>query len=214
MPDAQQPGAEKWLPDRPTLPALRAAVPSCRGCELWHDATQAVFSAGTSSARIAFVGEQPGDQEDREGKPFVGPAGRVLDEALVAAEIDRRDVYVTNAVKHFRHHIDRGSKRRIHDKPSVGQVNACHPWLAAEFAVVEPDLVVCLGATAGRSVLGRPVRIAAERGHVLDIEGFDAKALVTTHPSAVLRLRGRDGYDEAFDGFVSDLEAARRFLSG
>jgi uracil-DNA glycosylase family protein len=167
-----------------------------------------VFSDGRARARMMLVGEQPGDREDVEGEPFVGPAGRVLDEALSAAGIARRDVYLTNAVKHFRH-TTRG-KRRIHEKPGIAHVTACHPWLVAELAAVDPAVVVCLGATAGRAVLGRPVRVTAERGDLTDADG--RTALVTTHPSALLRLRGRGGYDEAFGALVHDLEVAASAL--
>jgi uracil-DNA glycosylase len=197
-------GAEAWVPERPTLPRLSAAASDCRGCELWADATQVVFSSGAPDARMVLVGEQPGDREDLEGEPFVGPAGRVLDEALEAAGISREDVYLTNAVKHFRHQ-QRG-KRRLHQKPELRHLEACHPWLEAELAVVAPAVVVCLGATAGRSVLGRPVRIGAERGVV--VPDSEPATVVTTHPSAVLRLRGKDGYAEAFGGLVSDLRVA------
>jgi uracil-DNA glycosylase family protein len=197
--------AGKWLPDRPTVRRLAAAAADCRGCELWQDATQVVFSAGPAKARLALVGEQPGDQEDRVGEPFVGPAGRVLDDALEEAGIGRDEVYLTNAVKHFRH--EQRGKRRIHQKPELRHLVACHPWLEAELGVVDPDVVVCLGATAGRAVLGRPVKIGAERGHLLD-ELPDRRALITTHPSALLRLRGRGGWDEAFEALVADLRVA------
>jgi uracil-DNA glycosylase len=197
--------ASKWLPDRPTVRRLAAAAADCRGCELWQDATQVVFSAGAAKARLALVGEQPGDQEDRQGRPFVGPAGRVLDDALEEAGISRDEVYLTNAVKHFRH--EQRGKRRIHQKPELRHLVACHPWLEAELDVVDPDVVVCLGATAGRAVLGRPVKIGAERGHLLD-ELPGRRALITTHPSALLRLRGRGGWDEAFEALVADLRVA------
>ena len=141
-------GAEAWVPVTRSVAKLASAAEECRGCELWEDATQVVFSRGRASARLALVGEQPGDQEDRAGEPFVGPAGRVLADALEAAKIDPSRVYLTNAVKHFRHTV-RG-KRRIHEKPAVGHVTACHPWLEAELSVVRPHVVVCLGATAGR----------------------------------------------------------------
>ncbi|GAB3045445.1 UdgX family uracil-DNA binding protein [Parafrigoribacterium mesophilum] len=218
MVDVQRPGAQRWLPER--VPAggtgieeLHKAAQRCRGCELWRDATQLVFSAGVASAPLMLVGEQPGDREDRVGEPFVGPAGRVLADALEAADIAQADVYLTNAVKHF-HFVERG-KRRIHATPEVGHIAACHPWLEAELAAVAPDVIVCLGATAGRSVLGRPVRIGAERGTVLHETALNQIApniggvLVTAHPSAVLRLRGRDGWDEAFDQLVHDLAVAR-----
>lgn len=152
-PDVERPGAEAWVPAEGGLAALREAAPGCRGCELWRDATQVVFSTGPRSAGLMLVGEQPGDQEDRTGEPFVGPAGRVLDDALEAAGIRREDVYLTNAVKHFRHEPAAPGKRRIHAKPAVGHIVACQPWLEAELEVVSPKVVVCLGATAARAVL-------------------------------------------------------------
>jgi uracil-DNA glycosylase len=210
MADVERPGAQQWLPERvPSgnkgIELLEHAAQQCRGCELWRDATQLVFSSGAATAAIMLVGEQPGDREDLEGVPFVGPAGHVLSDALAAAGIDPARVYLTNAVKHFRF-TERG-KRRIHATPEVGHITACHPWLDAELAAVAPDVVVCLGATAGRSVLGRPVRIGAERGTVLHADV--GEVVITAHPSAVLRLRGRDGWDEAFDALVRDLEVAK-----
>ena len=205
MADEERPGAEQYLPGERDLESLRAAAPGCRGCELYRDATQVVFSAGRAGTPLMLVGEQPGDREDVEGAPFVGPAGRILDQALADAGIDRGDVYVTNAVKHFR--FRQQGKRRIHEKPAVGNIVACHPWLEAELAAVRPRVVVCLGATAGRSVLGRAVRIQQERGKPQ--EAPDGRAvLITTHPSALLRLRGDPGWDAAYDAFVADLEAA------
>lgn len=198
--------ARAWLPERDSLPALESAAHECRGCELWHDATQVVFGDGPGDAALVLVGEQPGDREDRDGEPFVGPAGGVLDSALEEAGIDRHEVYLTNAVKHFRH--EQRGKRRIHRKPELRHLVACGPWLEAELKVVSPAIVVCLGTTAGRAVLGRTVRIGAERGQVLD-ELPGHATVITTHPSAVLRLRGRDGYDDAFDALVSDLALAR-----
>jgi DNA polymerase len=207
----EQGGAEPFVPAGGGVTALREAAPACRGCELWEDATQVVFSAGGAGARLMLVGEQPGDREDREGTPFVGPAGRVLDEALEAAGIRRDDVYLTNAVKHFRHHPDPRGKRRIHDKPAVSHIVACHPWLSAELRAVRPRVVVCLGATAARSVLGRSVKITQERGQVMPgASAGDYAVVITTHPSALLRLRGEPGWEEAFDGFVGDLETAAR----
>jgi uracil-DNA glycosylase family protein len=209
MPEGERPGAGRWVPEHRTLASLRAAAPACRGCELWADATQVVFSQGAASARIMLVGEQPGDREDRLGKPFVGPAGQVLADAVDAAAIDRDELYVTNAVKHFRFEV-RGTgeqgKRRIHKTPETAHIVACEPWLEAEIAVVDPELVVCLGATAGRAVFGRPVRIGAERGVVLETRG--RKALITSHPSAVLRLKGEPGFDDAFAALVADLQVA------
>lgn len=198
--------ARPWVPSRRTLSALAEAATGCRGCELWEDATQVVFGDGVTAARIMLVGEQPGDREDIEGEPFVGPAGRVLDDALDAAGIARDLTYVTNAVKHFR--FDQRGPRRIHKKPAVGHIRACHPWLEAELEAVGPAVVVALGATAGRAVLGRAVRVTAERGQV--IEGPDGlgPVVLTTHPSALLRLRGKGGYDEAFEALVRDLRTA------
>jgi uracil-DNA glycosylase len=210
MADVERPGAQQWLPERVDsgdrgIAQLEHAAQQCRGCELWRDATQLVFSSGAATASMMLVGEQPGEREDREGVPFVGPAGQVLSDALEAAGIDQTGVYLTNAVKHFRF-TERG-KRRIHATPEVAHITACHPWLDAELAAVTPDVIVCLGATAGRSVLGRPVRIGAERGAVL--HESVGRVVITAHPSAVLRLRGRDGWDEAFDSLVRDLEVAK-----
>jgi uracil-DNA glycosylase len=206
--DEERPGAARWVPERHTLDALRSAAAACHGCELWRDARHVVFSQGGASADIMLVGEQPGDHEDTAGEPFVGPAGRLLDEALEAAHIDRESTYLTNAVKHFRHH--HSGKRRIHDKPEVGNIVACHPWFEAELDVVQPSVILCLGATAVRSVLGRPIPITRARGQRFDGPDAapDAAVFVTTHPSAVLRMRGKEGFDEAFDRFVSDLETA------
>ncbi len=209
-----RPGAQRWVPPDGDVPALRAAAPACRGCELWADATQVVFSAGGPRARLLLVGEQPGDQEDRAGEPFVGPAGRVLDDALREAGIERADVYVTNAVKHFRFTAPERGTRRLHRKPAIGHIDACRPWLAAEVAAVRPDVVVCLGATAARSVLGVDVGVEAVRGRPLEeplaVAGGDVapRVVVTSHPSAVLRLRGKDGWAEAFGRLVDDLRAA------
>ncbi|WP_448073122.1 UdgX family uracil-DNA binding protein [Georgenia yuyongxinii] len=206
--EPERPGAQRWVPPEGDVESLRSAAPGCRGCELWAGATQVVFSAGSPSARLVLVGEQPGDREDREGRPFVGPAGRVLDDALQVAGIDPADVYLTNAVKHFR--FDERGNRRIHKKPGVVHIAACLPWLAAELGAVRPDVVVCLGATAGRAVLGRTVRITAERGEVLTRPGPDGdlRVLLTTHPSAVVRLRGRPEFEAAFAALVADLRRA------
>lgn len=204
-----RPGAQEWVPPDADVDALAAAAPGCRGCELWAPATQVVFGAGPADARTVLVGEQPGDREDRAGEPFVGPAGRVLHDALGTAGLDPGAVYVTNAVKHFRF-TERGA-RRLHKSPAVAHVRACHPWLAAELAAVAPRVVVCLGATAARSVLGRDVTVGELRGRVLDehpADAPDAAVLVTVHPSALLRLRGRQGWDEAYAAFVADLRTA------
>ena len=204
-----RPGAQEWVPDDARVEALTEASHACRGCELWADATQVVFSTGPEDAGLALVGEQPGDREDREGEPFVGPAGRVLADALEAAGLDAGGVYLTNAVKHFRH-VERG-KRRLHKTPDVAHVRACLPWLEAELSVVRPRVVVALGATAARAVLGRPVRVGEVRGTLLDdAEGVrpETAVVVTTHPSSLLRLRDRADRDAAFDALVADLRVA------
>jgi uracil-DNA glycosylase len=194
-----QPG----IPERPTLPKLRRAIQDCRACELWADAIQAVPGEGTSRAAVMLVGEQPGDREDREGAPFTGPAGRLLDRALDEAGIDRRSVYVTNAVKHFRHRA-RG-KRRIHQRPDASHVAACRPWLDAELTVVKPRVLVCLGATAAQALIGRHVRVTKDRGRPLDSPLAEC-AIVTVHPSSILRARDDDERHAAFSAFVEDLE--------
>ena len=182
---AQYPTAEPFLPESRDLSSLRAAVDGCRGCDLWERATQAVFGEGRPQADVMLVGEQPGDQEDRQGAPFVGPAGRLLDEALAEAGVDRDRAYVTNAVKHFKWR-ERG-KRRIHDKPSWSQIGACRPWLLAELAAVKPRALVLMGATAAQSLLGRDVRVTRDRGRY-EGDGLAPLAqlvVVTIHPSAI-----------------------------
>lgn len=202
--------AADFLPPVSTLPALRQAASGCRGCGLYRDATQTVFGEGPARARLMLVGEQPGDQEDRAGHPFVGPSGRLLDEALEEARIDRDAVYVTNAVKHFKWSKDRGGgKRRIHEKPSASEVEACRPWLEQELWLIRPQVVVCLGATAARSVLARAVTITASRGRPLTSpEGY--RTLVTVHPSALLRIPDPGDREDAEERFVADLRAAGR----
>lgn len=204
---AETKDATPWVPESRDLGDLESAAHGCRGCELWQPATQVVFGSGGRSARIVLVGEQPGDQEDKQGEPFVGPAGRVLDQALAEAGIDREAAYLTNAVKHFR--FQQRGKRRIHQKPDLGHLVACHPWLDAELEAVDARVVVAMGATAARAVLGRPVKIGEVRGRLL--EEPTRPVLVTTHPSAVLRLRGRDGYDGAYASLVEDLRVVAPF---
>jgi len=201
-------GAAPFVPEGAPIDVLREAATRCRGCELWEPASQVVFSAGPPAASIVLVGEQPGDQEDRRGLPFVGPAGQLLVRAIKDAGIDPASVYRTNAVKHFR--FEQRGARRIHRTPEVQHITACHPWLHAELGQLSPGVVVALGATAGRSVFGRPVRIGAERGRVLEgaIPDSSAKALLTAHPSAVLRMQGDPGYDEAYAALVADLRTA------
>jgi DNA polymerase len=194
--------AEPFLPERPTLPALAEAVQHCRGCPLYANATQAVFGEGRRSARVMLVGEPPGDQEDRAGKPFVGPAGQLLDQALDAAGIDRSETYVTNAVKHFKWK-PRGP-RRIHDKPSWSEQLACRPWLDAELAVIKPEVLILLGATAAQALLGRSFRVTRDRGRVPHSD-LARTVIATFHPSANLRSRDRE---EMFRSLVADLTLA------
>ena len=196
------------MPEHADIEGLKKAAMSCQGCELWQPATQVVFSAGNPRAPLALVGEQPGDVEDRKGIPFVGPAGRLLQDALDEAGVRREDVYVTNAVKHFRF-TERG-KRRIHATPQVTHIKACLPWLEAELTLVDPALIVCLGATAARALLGPDFRVTKQRGQVLELPtpvGI-RPVLATVHPSAVLRATAEER-NEAFGGLVSDLRTAR-----
>jgi uracil-DNA glycosylase family protein len=193
------------LPPGATLAAARAKARTCRACNLWRDATQTVFGAGASRAPLVLVGEQPGDQEDLEGAPFVGPAGRVLREALAEAGIDPRSVYLTNAVKHFK--WEPRGKRRIHAKPRIGEILACHPWLTFELAKVRPAVVVCLGTTAARAVLGRPVTIATVRGRALTAAGLGA-VFVTPHPTAILRAPDAASRAHGRAQLVEDLSRA------
>jgi uracil-DNA glycosylase family protein len=209
----EAPTAEPFLPERRSLKALREASASCRGCPLHADATQTVFGAGRASARMVLVGEQPGDREDREGKPFVGPAGRVLDEALVEAGIERSEVYVTNAVKHFKWRQGRG-KRRLHQRPAMEEIHACRPWLEAELAAIAPELVIGLGATAARALLGTAFRVTRDRGTFVE---SDLAPLVTAtvHPSSLLRIDDAPERALATAEFTRDLaEAARRVGAG
>ena len=207
--------AEEFVPDTRSLDALRQAAVGCRGCELWEPATRTVFSAGPVDARVALVGEQPGDVEDRQGQPFVGPAGRLLVKAVDDAGIPREITYRTNAVKHFRFTRAGPGKRRIHQTPELSHITACKPWLAAELRILEPEVVVCLGATAVRSLLGTTVKVMRDRGTVLERETSlgPIAFVVTVHPSAVLRA---DDRDTAYAGLVSDLEvvAGRLGLGG
>jgi uracil-DNA glycosylase len=195
-------------PERPkSVEELREAAAGCHGCDLWENATQTVFGEGAEHARLMFIGEQPGDQEDLQGKPFVGPAGKLLERALDEAGIDRRRVYVTNAVKHFR--WTRRGKRRLHEKPNAGQVRACRPWLEAEIEVVRPRLLVLLGATAAQSVMGSAFRVSRQRGEVLP-SPFGIPVLATVHPSSILRATDDESREAAMSSFVADLKLAAK----
>lgn len=203
-------GAEEFLPRQRNLSALRDAAAKCRGCDLYKRATQTVFGDGPRRAEIMLVGEIPGDEEDRQGLPFVGPAGRLLRDAMSEAGIDVDDVYLTNAVKHFRW-IPRG-KRRLHQKPSVRQVNACKPWLEAEMEVVDPQVLVCLGATAARSLLGSEFRVTKKRGIFVQVTPTIA-ALATYHPSAILRAPNVEDRRHMRGDFVDDLRRVAEHVS-
>lgn len=194
--------AAEFLPASRSLAALRRAAADCHGCPLWREATQTVFGAGLKRAELMLVGEQPGDREDVEGKPFVGPAGRILEQALAAAEIDPKEVYVTNAVKHFKWR-PRG-KRRLHQTPRAGEIEACKPWLEAELEAVRPAALLALGATAGKALFGSSVRVGRDRGKPIESPHAPVAA-ITVHPSAILRLRDREEREDALGGLIDDL---------
>ncbi|HET9742333.1 MAG TPA: UdgX family uracil-DNA binding protein [Terriglobales bacterium] len=198
--------AADFLPARRTLPALREAVQGCRGCDLWKRGTQAVFGEGKPGAEVMLVGEQPGDQEDLQGRPFVGPAGRVLDKALAAAGIDRDDVYVTNAVKHFK--WEPRGKRRIHKKPNGMEIAACRPWFDEEVKVVKPSVIVCMGATAAQALLGRDFKVTKHRGEV--ISHGEIPIIATVHPSSILRAPDDQTRHEEMARFIDDLRVVAR----
>ena len=194
--------AADFLLERTTLRAMREAVQGCRGCDLYEDATQAVFGEGPEKARVVMVGEQPGDKEDLAGRPFVGPAGGLLDRGIEEAGLSRDDVYITNVVKHFSH-VLRG-KRRIHKKPNAEQIRACVPWLEAELARIGPDVLVLLGATAAQAILGRSFRVTQQRGEFVE-SPLAPLVTATIHPSSILRADTEEDRRVAFEGFVRDL---------
>ena len=197
-------------PDTSSLVALRDAARECKACHLYKRATQTVFGEGPKDAAIMLVGEQPGDYEDQEGNPFVGPAGKIMDQALEEAGIDRKEVYVTNAVKHFK--WEPRGKRRIHQKPNSREIAACRPWLEAELRLVKPKLLVCLGATAAQTVFGPSFRVTRERGKVLSSK-LAPRTLATVHPSSLLRQPDEESRQREYKRFVVDLRAARRAAS-
>ncbi len=199
--------AAEFVPASRSLPTLRRAAAGCHGCPLWRDATQTVFGSGYKKSELMLVGEQPGDREDIEGEPFVGPAGRVLARALEEAGIDRAEVYLTNAVKHFKWRA-RG-KRRLHQTPRAGEVEACKPWLEAELDAVRPVALLALGATAAKALYGPSVRVTRDRGRLIE-SPLAPLAALTIHPSAILRLRDHEERDEALGGLIDDL----RYLAG
>ena len=204
--------AAAWVPADANVAELRRAAPACRGCELWEPATQVVFSAGNPHGRVVLVGEQPGDVEDTRGIPFVGPAGTLLQKALDAAGLDRQDLYVTNAVKHFR--FERRGNRRIHQTPELAHMVACRPWLQAELAVVDPRVLVLLGATAAKSLLGGAFRVTRERGVLgpRDTAAGRFDVLPTVHPSSILREPPEER-DRAFAALVADLAVVTEHLA-
>jgi uracil-DNA glycosylase family protein len=202
MVDQEPVAAQALIPEQPTLPGLKAAAAGCQACDLYKTGTQTVFGEGAQHANVMFVGEQPGDREDIEGMPFVGPAGRLLDEALRAAGIDRTQVYITNAVKHFKWKPQ--GKRRLHQKPNAAEINACRPWLDAEIAVVKPQILVCLGATAAQALLGRDFRVTLQRGQFIERPGLPLM-MATVHPSSILRARDDESRELEMQAFVADL---------
>jgi DNA polymerase len=202
--------AADFLPAKLTLDALRKAARSCQGCDLYENATETVFGEGSHTAEVVLVGEQPGDQEDRQGRPFVGPAGRLLDKALAEAGFSREQIYLTNAVKHFKW-IWRG-KRRLHQKPAIRQIMACKPWLDAEIEAIRPKIVVCLGATAAQAVVGKPVPITKERGKFIEADSKPT-AFITIHPAAIYRHPSREDQEKEYRRFAAEMKLVRRRLA-
>jgi uracil-DNA glycosylase len=197
------------VPANATLATLVRAATGCKACDLWKAATQTVFGRGPSKARIMFVGEQPGDQEDRAGRPFVGPAGRLLDEALAEAGIDRSEVYVTNIVKHFKWSPAERGKRRIHKKPRYSEIQACRPWLDAELDLVKPQVLVCLGASAAQALLGKDFRVSRQRGTLI-ASSLAASVIATVHPSSILRAQDEEARRSQLQAFIQDLRQVAR----
>jgi uracil-DNA glycosylase len=208
--DAISSAATELISKRATLPSLRRAAKNCRACDLYKLGTQTVFGSGDESAQLMLVGEQPGDQEDLAGEPFVGPAGRILDKALAEVGISREEIYLTNAVKHFKWRP--AGKRRIHEKPNGREVRACRPWLEAEIQLARPQGIVCLGATAAQALLGRSFRLTQHRGEIVQRRSAPW-LLATVHPSSILRIPDRAGRHEAYAGFVADLAKAVEALT-
>lgn len=203
--DAAPRSARDFLPTTHTLAALRQAAAACQGCALYQHATQTVFGEGDAHARVLLVGEQPGNDEDLSGHPFVGPAGRVLDEGLAAAGLDRAETYVTNVVKHFK--WEQRGKRRMHSKPNLREIDACFPWLEQEIALLRPELIVCLGATAAQALLGSAFRVTKQRGQPVE-STLAPHVVATMHPSAILRQPDSDARQREMAAFIADLKVA------
>lgn len=210
MPRVLSKSAADFLPSNRSLASLRSAAAHCQGCDLYKRGTQTVFGEGAAHATVLMVGEQPGDREDLAGHPFVGPAGRVLDKALEAAGIDRKEVFVTNAVKHFK--WEPRGKRRIHKKPNSIEIAACRPWLDAEIAAVQPEVIVCLGATAAQALIGRSFRVTKHRGELIEVPGLPG-IVATVHPSSILRAITDEDRHREMDSFIADLRSVARHLS-
>ena len=210
MTKQKSPGsAENLIPEQLTLPGLQKAAADCKACDLWENATQTVFGAGKRSAKVLFIGEQPGNDEDLQGKPFVGPAGRLLDQALEQAAIDRSQTYVTNVVKHFK--WEPRGKRRIHKKPNSAEIQACRPWLEAEIATVKPKIIVCLGATAAQTLLGKGFRVTQQRGQLIPSSLANA-IIATVHPSSILRAPDERSRHLEMNLFIDDLKVVAAAL--
>ena len=198
-----QDSAESLIPEKPTLAGLQEAAANCKACDLWENATQTVFGEGKRRATVLFIGEQPGNDEDLQGRPFVGPAGRLLDEALEETGIDRRQTYVTNVVKHFK--WEPRGKRRIHKKPNSTEIQACRPWLEAEIAAVKPRVIVCLGATAAQTLLGKEFRVSRQRGQPIP-SPLAHTVIATVHPSSILRAPDEQSRRSEMQAFIDDLK--------
>ena len=209
-PPAKESGtAAPLIPPRPSISKLQQAARGCQACPLWKTGTQTVFGEGSRHAKVVFVGEQPGNDEDLAGKPFVGPAGKLLDKALVEAGIDRREVYVTNAVKHFK--WEPKGKRRIHKKPNAREIAACRPWLDAELDVLKPEVVVCLGATAAQALIGKDFKVSQQRGKMVESK-LAKHVTATVHPSSILRAQDEESRRVGYARFVADLEKIAKLI--
>lgn len=207
-PKAPPPTAAPFVPDRPTIKKLQTASKGCTGCELHLTGTQTVFGEGKPKSKAMLIGEQPGDREDKEGHPFVGPAGKLLDDCLIAAGFDRDEVYVTNVVKHFKW-IQQG-KRRLHQKPNAREINACRPWLDAEIRVVKPKLLIALGATAAQALMGKQFKVTQQRGQIFQAAG--TAFIATVHPSSILRAPDSESREREKTAFTADLKKAAEFM--